>query len=161
MLSIKPKTLSRIASVQGIYYHTSAKLPIERILSDLEKFYDAEIIDQDSQTFGLKVNKIYLHQLLHATLLNIENVDSAISNNLIKTRDLQNLNLTLLSVLRAGVTELYYFPDTPFKVVINEFTNIASMMLVPNEVDFVNSLLQKVHDQNNQTKPQDDPFIQR
>jgi transcription termination factor NusB len=50
----------------------------------------------------------------------------------------------LLALLRVSISELLYIDETPNKVVINEFTMIASDMLMDREVGFVNSILDKI-----------------
>ena len=154
MITIKPKTLSRLAAVQGMYYHSVSNSKFDILISDIQKFYTSEFsADQD-----LKMNLAYFKTLLELTLNNTVNIDEIISNNLAPGWTLQKIHLTLLSILRVGAAELLYVEQTPFKVVINEFTNLASTMLMENEVAFVNSLLQKISNDNQQKLAKNDPF---
>ena len=56
---------------------------------------------------------------------------------------LENLPRLLFATLRVAVCELKYFPETPSKVIINEYTDISSDMIDSGEVGFVNSVLDK------------------
>jgi N utilization substance protein B len=156
MLLIKPKTISRIAAVQSLYCYYATQQDINEIISNIKDYYAQESKNQDSELFEAKLNKDYLYKITITAMENIENIDMLIAQNLSSNWSMAKLHLTLLSILRAGVCELCYFPQTPFKVAISEFSDIAGNMLAPEEVGFVNSLLQKINDQK---KPiQDDPF---
>ena len=156
MSLIKPKTISRIATVQSLYCYYATNSGIEEIINDVKSFYATEIKNKDSELFELKLNKDYFSSITATALENVEEIDKLIEQNLTPGWNMAKLHLTLLSILRAGVTELCYFPETPYKVVISEFSDIAGNMLVPEEVGFVNSMLQKINDQKKPT--QDDPF---
>ena len=58
-----------------------------------------------------------------------------------KNWSLKRMDSTLLSVLRCGCAEFLIFDNTPVKVIINEYTNIASSFFNEKEVDFVNGIL--------------------
>ena len=53
-------------------------------------------------------------------------------------------DITLRAILRAAVYELLFTPDTPFKVVINEYINIAQSFYSEKEPEFLNAILDKV-----------------
>ncbi|CAN0605693.1 unnamed protein product, partial [Ectocarpus sp. 12 AP-2014] len=70
-------------------------------------------------------------------------IDQIIEKHLTNEWNIQNLPKLLFATLRVAVCELKYFPETPSKVIINEYTDIASDMLDSGEIGFVNSLLDK------------------
>jgi N utilization substance protein B len=148
MLSVKPKTIARIASVQSLYYYHATDLDINQVIENIKVFYEQEKLNNDSQFLGLKLNKDYFYELTHAAIQNNHNIDALIEKNLTQEWNITKQHLIMLSILRVGITELCYFLNTPFKVVINEFSDIAGNMLMSNEVNFVNSLLQKISDDN-------------
>ena len=156
MLLIKPKRISRIAAVQSLYCYYATNTDIKEVIDGIKDFYIAECKNKESELFELKINKDYFSNITLTAVENIDNIDELIEQNLASGWTMAKLHLTLLSILRAGVTELCYFPQTPFKVVINEFSDIAADMLAPEEIGFVNSLLQKINDQKVPIK--DDPF---
>ena len=55
-----------------------------------------------------------------------------------------HIHLSLISLLRVAITELVYVTETPYKVVINEFTNIGTGFLQDFEIAFINSILDKI-----------------
>jgi N utilization substance protein B len=159
MLSIKPKTLSRIAAVQSIYCNYATNSDIKEVVQDIKTFYANEKIYQDDKLIEIKIHHNHLSELALETIAHKVEIDKFIEENLAPNWTMSKLHLTLLSILRVGIAELIYFPQTPFKVAISEFTDIANNMLAENEVAFVNSLLNKVHDTNKQNLLKHDPFI--
>lgn len=145
---INNKSIARIAAIQTLYKFTSSqeKTDINSALFRIKEFYkDVDFksdhdIDQKS-TLKLKPSYSYLEELVKYTYNNLLEIDKEISLFLTKLWTITNLPMLLLSVLRVGICELAYFPETPKKVIINEYTDIANDMLDENEIGFVNSIL--------------------
>ena len=93
---------------------------------------------------SVKLHNNYFRELITDTISNITKTDEIIKTHLAKGWQYENMHMSLLALLRTAITEIIYFPKTPYKVVINEFTNLATELLKPTEVPFVNSLLDKV-----------------
>jgi N utilization substance protein B len=158
MSLVKPKTISRIATVQSLYYYHSTSLDINEVIQNVKEFYLQEKLNPDSQFFGLKMNKEYFYHLTLSAVSNTLDINAAIEQNITNQSSVAQQHLIMLSILKSGIAELYYSLDTPFKVVINEFSNIAGSMLMEKEVNFVNSLLQKISDNNPKCALNNDPF---
>jgi len=145
---ISTKSIARIAAIQTLYKFASSqgKTDINSALFRIKEFYkDVDFksdhdIDQKS-TLKLKPSYSYLEELVKYTYNNLLEIDKEISRFLTKSWTITNLPMLLLSVLRVGICELAYFPETPKKVIINEYTDIANDMLDENEIGFVNSIL--------------------
>lgn len=140
---ISKKTISRIAVIQALYqFEINNQKQNNHILkASIKKFYaEQELFDTAEQ---VKINNSYFEDLLDIILDNILEIDQLISGYLLKNSELKNLDITTLSILRSGIAEMKYFPETPSKVVINEYTTIANDMAKSNEIGFVNSILNK------------------
>ncbi len=145
---ISTKSIARIAAIQTLYKFASSqgKTDINSALFRIKEFYkdvafkSDHDIDQKS-TLKLKPSYSYLEELVKYTYNNLLEIDKEISRFLTKSWTITNLPMLLLSVLRVGICELAYFPETPKKVIINEYTDIANDMLDENEIGFVNSIL--------------------
>jgi N utilization substance protein B len=131
--------LYKFASSQGKTDISSALFRIKEFYKDVD-FKSDHDIDQKS-TLKLKPSYSYLEELVKYTYNNLLEIDKEISRFLTKSWTITNLPMLLLSVLRVGICELAYFPETPKKVIINEYTDIANDMLDENEIGFVNSIL--------------------
>lgn len=145
---INTKSIARIAAIQALYQFENAqdKPSINSVLIRIIDFYKDKNIKNDyelEETSFLKVKPSYnyLKELVHLTAENITDIDLEIKEHLIQDWQMQDLPVLLLALLRVAFTEIKYFPETPKKVIINEYTDIASDMLDENEVGFVNSLL--------------------
>jgi N utilization substance protein B len=112
------------------------------------EFYKDKDIKSDYEIDKLSKLKLkpsynYLNELVKSTHENIEEIDKIVEKHLTNEWSLQSLPKLLFATLRVAVCELKYFPETPSKVIINEYTDISSDMLDTGEVGFVNSVLDK------------------
>ena len=147
---INTKSISRIAAVQTIYQFENDKntSDIDTLLLRIRDFYKDKDLKSDYELDKLSKLKLrpsynYLNELVKFTHENLEEIDKIIEIHLTNEWNLQNLPKLLFATLRVAVCELKYFPETPSKVIINEYTDIASDMLDSGEVGFVNSVLDK------------------
>ena len=87
------------------------------------------------------INSKWLISLLKEVILNKQDIDKNLSEKFDKNWSFKRMDSTLLSILRCGYAEFLIFDNTPVKVIINEYTNIASTFFNEKEVDFVNGIL--------------------
>jgi len=147
---ISTKTIARIAAVQALYQYQVneyTEKPEELILNIISHYKDTELgddlgIEADAK---IKLNINYFSALLQHAISDLQNIDDIIKRHLAEGWKHDALHASLVALLRAAITELRYFPEVPYKVVINEFTDIASDLLKESEVAFVNSLLDAVN----------------
>lgn len=147
---INTKSISRIAAIQTIYQFENDKktADINTLLLRIRDFYKDKDLKSDyeidkSSKIKLRPSYNYLNELVKFTHENLESIDKIIEIHLTNEWNLKNLPKLLFATLRVAVCELKYFPETPSKVIINEYTDIASDMLDDREVGFVNSVLDK------------------
>jgi N utilization substance protein B len=147
---INTKSISRIAAIQTIYQFETenSTSDIETLLLKMIEFYKDKDIKSDYEIDKLSKLKLkpsynYLNELVKSTHENIEEIDKIVEKHLTNEWSLQSLPKLLFATLRVAVCELKYFPETPSKVIINEYTDISSDMLDTGEVGFVNSVLDK------------------
>jgi N utilization substance protein B len=147
MNKINTKSIARIAAVQALYQYQNSigETDIQTVLLKVNQFYKDPNLknDYDLQDSAIKLRPSYKHleELVNFTYPNLEEIDTIIKDHLSKDWKISDLSLLLHAILRVAICEIKYFPETPLKVVINEYTDIASDMLSENEIGFVNSLL--------------------
>lgn len=152
MSKISTKTIARIAAVQALYQYQlneSLQKPEELVLDIVSHYKDNELLSDLDLAGGsadpkIKLNINYFSTLLQHTLSELTNIDGIIEEHLAEGWRTETLHASLIALLRVAIAELRYFPEVPYKVVINEFTDIAGDLLKENEVAFVNSLLDTV-----------------
>ena len=152
---LNTKSISRIAAIQTIYQFTVEEnnSDIETLLLRTISFYKDKDINSDYEldhTSKLKLRPSYNHlrELVKFTHDNLEEIDLILQEHLTKEWTLSSLPKLLYATLRVAICELKYFPETPRKVIINEYTDIASDMLDDGEIGFVNSVLDKFSTDN-------------
>ena len=147
---INTKTMARIAAVQVLYQYKieDTDQNIELITQQIVKYYQDEGLKNSAvgpnKPIKIRVSISHFERLVKNVTLNITEIDEIISNNLSSEWIIGSLPLLLLALLRVGVGELQFLQDVPSKVVVNEYTDIASEMLDENEVGFVNSILDHI-----------------
>jgi N utilization substance protein B len=145
---INNKTISRIAAIQTLYQYGQKDQDhnVDLLLQEIIVFYqnqnNANNPDFDkSVKIKIKPSVSYLITLVKTTIENIVIIDQLISAHLTDEWTIESLPPLLFALLRVSICELKFFPETPRKVVIHEFTDITSDMLNDNEVGFVNGIL--------------------
>ncbi len=143
---INSKTISRIAAVQVLYQYDSGSDPsilIQKVL-DLykERLSSEDFGVAEERIFRARPSLSHLVALVENCVSNLVHIDSVIEKYLPDNEN--KLSPLPLAILRLGATELFYLPNVPPKVTVNEFTDIASEMLSEAEIGFVNSILDKI-----------------
>lgn len=149
---ISNKTIARIAAIQILYQYglSSKEQNPEELVQKMIDFYndqetkeelEIKTIDRNKK---IKPSKTHLTQLVKLTTTNLIDIDKIIVLHLVSEEKINAIPRLVLAMLRVSICELKFFPETPYKVVINEFTDIASEMITENEVGFINSLLDNV-----------------
>ena len=160
MSKISTKTIARIAATQALYQYqiNGATETVDAIVFNMIRYYGSDAssdLAMTEQTVpSIKLNINYFSALVKQAIDNVDNIDHIITQKLTRYT-LEDMHITLRALLRVAICELYYFPETPYKVVINEFTNMASDMLTDNEVAFVNSILDAVSKEQNRSEAHD------
>ncbi|MES2214705.1 MAG: transcription antitermination factor NusB [Pseudomonadota bacterium] len=153
MNKISTKTIARIATVQALYQYqiNGDEQSVNELIQGIVTYYadtDLEVHDdldlEASGSLKIKLNINYFTTLINYALDHLKVIDTMIEANMGAGWTVEHLHTTLMAVLRAAICELKFFPEVPYKVIINEFTDIASDMLKANEVAFVNSILDKI-----------------
>ncbi len=144
-IKINAKFIARIAAVQSMY----KELFYESIEQENTKeHYTEDTQDEiinlfeevDSKKYKIKVNHKFLNRLLLLRFNNAREIDMVI-NSLCSNKTKQ-LDIIVFSILRIAITELKYLKEeTPYKVAISQYTDIAGEMLNLPQVGFVNSIL--------------------
>ena len=138
-MKINSKTIARIASVQLFYQYEilDRVKSMNYLINDIESYYNDPEIIEDFELCEVKLHLNYFRTLVHLTFVNLQDIDSLIE---LKVR--KNANYVAGAILRIGICEMKYITTTPTKVVINEYTNIASSFIAG--VEIVNSVLDNI-----------------
>ena len=145
------KSLSRLAAVQTLFqFDFNKKMKLEELNSindmDVSEIYQTiENINSNMEEFkNLKIDKNWFLILVNDVFNNRSLIDASLSNFLESDWSLERMDPTITNILRCAYIEFKNYSNIPSKVVINEYTNIASSFFNKPEVNFVNGVLDKV-----------------
>jgi N utilization substance protein B len=139
------KSLSRLAAVQTLFqFDFNKKMKLEELKSindmDISEIYQTiENINSNTQEFkNLKIDKNWFLILVNAVFSNKDIIDASLSSFLESNWSIERMDPTITNILRCAYIEFKNYSNVPSKVVINEYTNIASSFFNEPEVNFVN-----------------------
>ena len=149
MAKISTKTIARMAAIQALYeFEINARsASIDQLVEAVIKNYSAsdfKSIFEIPDGVSVKLHANYMRELVAYTVNNLSKIDGIITIHLAPGWTYEAMHIALVSILRVAIAELLYFPEVPYKVVINEFTTLSSEIVKDAEVPFVNSLLDHV-----------------
>ena len=121
---------AREAALECLYsYEVRGDSPVEDLFPYSRERHQ---LDQESSEFALA--------LLRKTVSNIKELDDLISKH-IENWNIERLAMIDRNILRLGLAELYYFPEIPRKVTIDEAIELAKIYGSADSGRFVNGVL--------------------
>jgi N utilization substance protein B len=145
------KSLSRLAAVQTLFqFDFNKKMKLEELepLNDrkISEIYETikNINNNIIEFKDLKLDKNWFLVLVNSVFKNKASIDTSLSKFLESNWSIDRMDPTLINILRCAYIEFKNYSNIPTKVVINEYTNIASSFFNKPEVNFVNGVLDKV-----------------
>lgn len=93
-------------------------------------------------------DRIFAHKLLTQTLNHWENIEQKIKERL-ENWDLERISVMDKVILTTAFSELDFFPQTPSKIIINEYIEIAKAFATDKSQVFVNGILDRYIKSNN------------
>lgn len=122
---------ARHYALQALYQWEIAKQSINEIQAQF--LVDNDMTNVDTEFFG---------ELLHEIPANLNDLQAQFEPLL--DRKLSDLDPIELTLLRMGLYELMHRIDVPYKVVINEYINLAKRFGATDGHRYINSVLDKV-----------------
>jgi len=126
-----PKSNARQVALQALYQWQVTGQNLQEICQQFEN---------DPQT--PKYHKAYFELLLTGVVEKQGELDEAISE--FTTRGFEKIDPIEKAVLRLGAFELFFKPEVPYRVAINEAINLAKSFGSEKSHAYVNSILDKL-----------------
>ena len=124
------RTRSRSLAVQAIYCWQVTGDNVGDIVNDF-------LTEQDTRKFEVD----YFRNLVSAVPANLDELDGFISPLL--DRNVESVDLVERAVLRLGTYELWKNLDVPYRVVINEYVELAKVFGADQGHKYINGVLDK------------------
>jgi len=150
---IVKKSISRLMAIQILFqydfYNKSTK--IEDIKEEMLDYYLINFED-DVKSYQSKIDKKHLNNIIANIVQSLTILDQEIEEFLDPEFILQKIENITKQILRVAIFEIKYFDKIPTKVIINEYTDIASSFDGESKVQFVNSILENIAKKNRSTE---------
>ncbi|CAB1274895.1 thiamine-phosphate kinase [Candidatus Nitrosacidococcus tergens] len=140
------RTNARISAVQSLYQWHLTEQDINLSEIELSDF----ILDQNKPQGG--IDKNYGEKILKGVLQNKNRLDEQMKPFL--DRSINDLDPIEYAILRVGIFELLFCTDTPYRVVLNEATELAKILGAEKSHRYINAVLDKVAHQQNLAEKQ-------
>ena len=135
------RSVARLAAVQGLYQIDLAGAEVETVLAEFEARPPGDGLGADSD---IEPDREFFALLVRAVVEEREELDRIIRRSLSERWKIERLAYVLRSILRVAVCELRTCRDTPAKVVINEYLDIAHAFFDASEAGMANGVLDDV-----------------
>lgn len=129
--SIKGKRRARKLMVQAMYQWLIGKQELSEIEAQFRVANNMTTVDDE-----------YFCRLLYGIPKNIEQLEQCFSTYL--DRPITELNPIELSILRISTFELYFCPEIPYRVVLDEAVSLAKQFGSQDGHRYVNGILHQV-----------------
>ncbi|MCX7784817.1 MAG: transcription antitermination factor NusB [candidate division WOR-3 bacterium] len=127
---------AREGAIEVLYRYDIVSEPIEKTTEEIKNRKQFT-----PQGYG------YFQNLVKTTIQNLPTIDETIKRHL-KHWSFSRLALIDRAILRVASSELIYFPEIPYKVVINEAIEIAKKYGSDDSARFINGILDAICKQN-------------
>ena len=122
---------ARQLAMQALYQW---QLTGENLGEICEQFVERE----DSKSY----TSSFFRELMHGVPMHIKELDTALSPLL--DRSIESLDQVERAIVRLGAFELSHYPEVPYRVVINEWVDIAKSFGSEQGHKFINGVLDKL-----------------
>ena len=141
--SPKPRSVSRLASVQALYQMDIAGTDINDVIEEFNgRFLDKVEVESGDSLAG--ADATFFADLLRGVVRRQRDIDPLIDTQLATGWRLVRVDSILRAILRGGVFELMERTDVPARVVINEYINIGHAFFNDEEPKVVNGVLDRI-----------------
>ncbi|GJL92289.1 transcription antitermination factor NusB [Hyphococcus sp.] len=133
-----PRSAARLAAVQALYQMESAGQGVEATIREFKEFRLGQ--DVEGQTLQA-ADASFFADILRGAVETQSRLDPYLTRQLAAGWRLSRLDATVRAILRAGLYEMIRRPDVPYKVVINEYVDVARAFFEGDEPGFINAVL--------------------
>ena len=144
----RPRTGARVAAVQALFQSEAGGESAETVIDQFVRHRIGRPLSETGNSdAGFEDGRVpqadvpLFSKIVRAAAKDAETIDAAIASHLSGTWTLDRLDPVLRALLRAAATEFWGAADTPARVVINEYMDIAHGFFDGEEPRFANGVL--------------------
>ena len=136
-----PRSTARLAAVQALYQLELSGSDPEQVITEFNGHRLDEVVDGVTL---VKPDRALFADLVRGVTRNRRDLDDMIAAVLVEDWTIERLETLLACILRAGAHELADHPDTPARVVISEYVDLADAFYGEKETGLVNGVLDRL-----------------
>jgi transcription antitermination protein NusB len=135
------RSAARLAAVQALYQMDLTGKGLDAVIPEFERHWMGKEIEGDRYKPS---DGALFRVIVQGVLDRQKRIDPTIDELLAKGWPLKRVEAVMRAILRAGAYELLLTPDTPVKVVISEYVDIARAFFEKEETAMVNAVLDRL-----------------
>jgi N utilization substance protein B len=135
------RSAARLAAVQALYQMDLTGKGLDAIIKEFERHWMGKEIEDDQYK---PADGAFFRVIVQGVLDRQKRIDPTIDELLAKSWPLKRVEAVMRAILRAGAYELMVMPETPVKVVISEYVDIARAFFEKEETAMVNAVLDRL-----------------
>lgn len=132
------RAAARLAAVQALYQMEVAGAGVETVIQEFDAYRLGGEIDGQAL---IDADTVFFADIMRGAVELQSRIDPYIERHLAKGWTLKRLDATARAILRAALYELSVRPDIPFRVVIDEYLEVANAFFEGDEPAFINGVL--------------------
>ncbi len=129
---------ARLAAVQALYQLEQAAAGVDTVVLEFKAHRIGSDLDG---ALLLDADDVYFEDVVRGVVRRQDRLDPFIQSQLKTGWTLARIDATARAILRAGLYELADRVDTPARVVIDEYVEIAKAFFDETEIGFINGVL--------------------
>lgn len=126
----RARSLARRYAVQAIY-----QWQVGGVENAVDLYF---VTDKDRN----RIDEDYFHELVEQVVENSDAFDAELSDNI--DRKVSDIDPVERAILRLGVYEFKHCLDVPYRVIINEYIELAKLFGAHNSYKYINGILDKL-----------------
>ncbi len=132
------RSAARLAAVQALYQMEASGQGVEATIREFQDYRLGGNIDGEQMH---DADAKFFADILRGAIETQNRLDPYLERQLAAGWKLSRLDATARALLRAALYEMIRRPDVPYKVVINEYLDVANAFFEGDEPGFINGVL--------------------
>ncbi len=137
---VEAKTMARLGAVQALYQMEHSGQGVDAVVREFVAF---RLGGEIEGSLLREADTDFFADIVQGVVETQRGIDPFIQKHLSENWTLKRLDATARAILRAGIFELIRRPDVPWRVVVDEYVEIANSFFEQGETEprFINGVL--------------------